>query len=307
MLPIEHDGFRFAQEASGTGHERAQSDWVVAPGPTSRRTGWTYLVNAAVSPSNLFLFISVMFLSLILWSGLVLVLGLGLEVAVLAVVQRCASLRRGVDERLDEAERAQRQRAREALTLQMGQAHRQELAKIETLLDKTFLNAQHRDGGARRAAAEPPSTSRLIDSYIRLATAHRACEGSLATIDHQELAGTIRSLEAAALAMGEPREHSVAGLSVTTSPERSRTLVRRRLSIADRRAECWARTQEGLDALRQQIAAITEFVDLMHEESLIPTTEGSEDVLVEVDDALAELEHGESALRELADIRTCSV
>ena len=75
-----------------------------------------------------------------------LLAGLGVEAAFLVVVPRCAFFRRGVDACLDEAERAAAQKAREALILQMGEAHRQELGKIEALIGKTFANAQRRHG-----------------------------------------------------------------------------------------------------------------------------------------------------------------
>jgi hypothetical protein len=303
MVPSEHDRFRFAvrdggsapfiahdlgaavaPETNGAGLARASGGSLLSSAGPARRNGWTYLSNAAIHPSNLLLLIGVMFLSLILWSGPVLLAGLGVEAAFLAVVPRCAFFRRSVDACLDEAERAAAQKAREALILQMGEAHRQELSKIEVLIGKTFTNAQRRHGLALLAAADPLGMGRLTGSYIRLAIAHRACEESLAMTNRHVLEGTIRSLEAAESA----------------SPERSRTLLRRRLSIAYRRAECWARTRDNLESIGHQLATITELVYLMHQESLAPS--GSAGVSAEVDRVLTEFEHGEGALRELADI-----
>ena len=155
MVPREHASFRFgghdlgacvAPETNGANLSRASGEWVLAQSASSRRTGWTYLSNAAIHPSNLLLLIGVMFLSLILWSGPVLLAGLGVEAAFLVVVPRCAFFRRGVDACLDEAERAAAQKAREALILQMGEAHRQELCKIEALIGKAFANAQRHVG-----------------------------------------------------------------------------------------------------------------------------------------------------------------
>src|SRR5262249_42134338 len=81
------------------------------------------------------------------------------------------------------------------LILQMGEAHRQELSKIEVLIGKTFTNAQRRHGLALLAAADPLGMGRLTGSYIRLAIAHRACEESLAMTNRPVLAGTLRSLD----------------------------------------------------------------------------------------------------------------
>jgi hypothetical protein len=273
-----------AEPGSGTGLARAGGASALDLAGPPRRNGWTYLSNAAIHPSNLLLLIGVMFLSLILWSGPVLFAGLGVEAAFLAVVPRCAFFRRSVDACLDEAERAVAQKAHEALVLQMGEAHRQELSKIEVLIGKIFTNAQRRHGVSLFATTDPLGMGRLTGSYIRLAIAHRACEESLAMTNRHVLEGTIRSLEAAESA----------------SPDRSRALLRRRLSIAYRRAECWARTRDNLESIGHQLATITELVYLMHQESLAPS--GSAGVSAEVDRVLTDFEHGEGALRELADI-----
>src|SRR4051812_43080248 len=59
----------------------------VSPSRTlARRTGWTYLGQAAIHPSNLLMLIGVMFLSLILWNAPVLFIGLGVEGALLCIV-----------------------------------------------------------------------------------------------------------------------------------------------------------------------------------------------------------------------------
>jgi hypothetical protein len=319
MVPREHDSFRsnrndrgfgVGPEANGAMVARAGGDFLLAYEPASRRSGWTYLSNAAIHPSNLLLLIGVMFLSLILWSGPVLLCGIGVEAAFLVVVPRCAFFRRSVDACLDEAERAAAQKAREVLILQMSEGHRQELCKLEALIGKTFANVQRRalglgagpsvTGATIFAAADPLGMSRLTHSYIRLAIAHRACEESLATTNRHVIEGTIRSLEAAESAL-DAAGTEVLPASATSSPAlRSRKLLQRRLSIAYRRAACWTRTRETLEAIGHQLATVTELVHLLHQESLAPP--GSSGVSAEVDRVLADFEHGEGALRELADI-----
>ena len=65
-------------------------------------------------------------------------------------------------------------------------------------------------------------------------------------------------------------------------------------------AECWSRTRDSLETIGHQLATITEVVYLLHQESLAPS--GSAGISAEVDRVLADFEHGEGALRELADL-----
>jgi hypothetical protein len=293
MAPREHERFRIdgvdlgpgmAPESNGVGLARAACDAPLASPRPARRTGWTYLGQAAIHPSNLLLLIGVMFLSLILWSAPVLFTGLGIEAAFLALVPRLPFFRSRIDEMLDELDRAIAAKAREALILQMGEVHRQELAKIEALVAKTFANVERRGGVASFGLEDSYGLAGLATSYIRLAIAHKACEESLAMTNRHVLEGTIRSLEAAEL----------------SSPERTRELLRRRLTIAYRRAECWSRTRENLEAIGHQLATITELVQLVHQESLAPPDPaGVGEVL---DRFLTDFEESSGALRELADI-----
>jgi hypothetical protein len=292
MAPREHDRVRFegivtsggAPETNSASLARPSAAWLDVPAANMQRTGWTYLSHAAIHPSNLLLLIGVMFLSLILWSTPVLIAGMGVEMAFLAVVPRCAFFRRRIDEYLDEVDRANAQKAREALILQMSEAHRQELCKIESLIGKSLANARRHNAASPFVVCEPLGLGRLTGSYIRLAIAHRACEESLAMTNRHLLEGTIRSLESAE----------------GTAHPRVRTLLRRRLSIAYRRVECWTRTRDNLEAIGHQLATIAELVLLLHQESLAPA--GPSTISAEVDRILADFEHGEGALRELAEL-----
>ncbi|APR74940.1 Hypothetical protein A7982_00286 [Minicystis rosea] len=293
MAPREHDRIPFDGITLGVGitpetHSSALSRVAVgaplAPLRPARRTGWTYLAQAAIHPSNLLLLIGVMFLSLILWSAPVLFAGLGVEGVFLCLVPRLRFFRVRIDEMLDEADRAAAAKAREALVLQMGEAHRQELAKIEALVGKTFANVERRGGVSAMGFGDPFGLAQLATSYIRLAIAHKACEESLAMTNRHVLEGTIRSLEAAEIA----------------SPDRTKELLRRRLAIAYRRAECWTRTRENLEAIGHQLATITELVQLVHQESLVPPDPaGVGEVL---DRFLSEFEESAGTLRELSEL-----
>jgi hypothetical protein len=249
----------------------------------ARRTGWTYCGHAAVHPSNLLLLIGVMFLSLILWNGPVLVAGLGVEGAFLCLAPRLRFFRSRIDEALDEVDRALAARAREMLIAQMAEVHRQELLRIESLVSKTFSNVERR-GLCPPVLDERLGLTQLSTSYIRLAIAHRACEESLALTNRHLLDGTIRSLEAAE----------------ASSPDRARALVRRRLGIARRRVERWAHTRDDLEAIGHQLATISEIVQLVHQESLVPPDPSG--IGATLDRFLAVFDENAGALREVAEL-----
>lgn len=295
MAPRAHDRYPIDGLISGEGSTAAPTGAdlahaygaALAPPRPARRTGWTYFSQAAVHPSNLLLLIGVMFLSLILWSAPVLAAGAAIEGAFLALVPRMRFFRARIDEILDDVDRAALAKAREAMILQMGEAHRQELSRIEALISKAFANAERRGGLGAIQVGDPEGIAQLADSYVRLAIAHRACEESLAMTNRHALEGTIRALEAAEL----------------TSPDRTRGLLRRRLAIAYRRAECWSRTRDNLEALGHELCTIAELAQLVHQESLLPADQGSAgDVL---DRCLAELEDHRGAIRELSEIGLC--
>lgn len=292
MAPRAHDRFHFNGITLGAGMTpetndalaRATCDARLAPPRISRRTGWTYFGHAAIHPSNLLMLIGVMFLSLILWNAPVLFVGLGMEGAFLCLVPRLGFFRSRIDEALDEADRALAAKAREALVMQMGEPHRQELARIEALVAKTFSNVERRGGIPSFGLGEHLGLPDLTSSYIRLAIAHKACEESLAMTNRHVLEGTIRSLESAEVA----------------APDRTRELLRRRLAIAYQRADCWTKTRENLEAIGHQLATITELVQLVHQESLVPPDPVG--VGETIDRFLADFEESAGALREIAEM-----
>jgi hypothetical protein len=260
------------------------SGLAVAPGARSRCTAWTYLFSAAIHPVNLLVFMAIILASASHFGAATVLVGLGVEAAVLGVVQRCAFLRREVHRCLEQEDRAAAQKAREELILQMGEAHRRELAKIEALLETTLANAQRHPGAVALGAGDPAVIGRLTLSYIHLAVDHRACVESLAMTNPETLQATIRSLEDAEVAEGAL----------------GRPILRRWLAIARRRAECFAQTRDRLQTTGHQLAAITELVYLLHQESIAPRI--SARLSAEVDDLLADFESDEGARRELADL-----
>jgi hypothetical protein len=249
-----------------------------------RRTPWTYVARVLLHPCNLLMLFGVLLLSFIGWSLPVLLVGLGLEVAALALAPLAGFFRRRIDAQLDEADRAAALKAREALIQQMDVRHQQELMRIERLIDKTHDNVRRHAGVVPLDLGDGLGLGRLTSSYIRLAIAHKAGQESLASTSHQELTDTIRALQSVQLA----------------SSDRMRAITSRRLSIAYRRAECWCRTREGLEQIAQQLATILELVHLCHEQSLTPVD--PQGACAEIDRFLRELEDNEGTLRELAEL-----
>lgn len=246
-----------------------------------RRTPLTYMGRVLSHPCNLLMLFGVLLLSFIGWSLPVLFAGLALEAALLALAPWARSLRVRVDVQLDESDRAEAARARDALVQQMDARHQQELARLERLIERTRENLDRRAGGAAVALGHDLDLSRLTSSYIRLAIAYRAGQESLAMTSYQELSDTIRALETVRRA----------------ASSRMRELAERRLAIAYRRVECWSRTREGLEAIGQQLATILELVQLMHEQSLTPVDPLS--ASAEIDRFMRDLEHREGAMREI--------
>lgn len=255
--------------------------------PTRRRTGLTYLGRVAVHPYNLLVLGSALLLSFIGWSSLLLLLGIGAELAILCIVPWRGYFRQRIDAQLDEIDRAAWTRARETLVRQMDIRHQQELAKLDRLIDRTRENIRRRGGAVPILLDEGFGLNRLVTSYIRLAIAHKAGQESLAMTNHGELMETIRGLEAIR----------------NTSSGRTRGLSERRLSIAYRRAECWNRTREGLDVVAQKLSTILELIQLMHERSMTPVDSLS--TYADIDRFMRELDDfdgGERTQRELDEL-----
>lgn len=270
--------------ASMTESRTALAALGVQVAPMRRRTAGTYLSRVLVHPYNLLVVGSALLLSFIGWSPLLLLLGLGVELAILCIVPWRGYVRQRIDAQLDEADRAAWSRAREALVRQMDVRHQQELARLDRLIDRTRENIRRRGGAVPLLLDEGFGLNRLITSYIRLAIAHKAGQESLAMTNHTELMETIRALEAV-------RNASVG---------RTRGLSERRLSIAYRRAECWTRTREGLEIVSQKLATILELIQLMHEQSMTPIDTPS--TCADIDRFMRELDdldNGESTQREL--------
>jgi hypothetical protein len=227
-----------------------------------------YLRRALTHPYSLFVMLTAAAFGLIGGFASVLLLGVAVELLTLMVIPHCQFFRKHIDQTIERTKRAEAARARRLLMPQLEEIHRQELERIDILVEKI---------------PDCLDLSRLTSSYVRLALAYRASKESLAAIDRHALQNEIQLLEAAQ----------------ETAPPRLRKLHLRRAAIARQRADRYDRTRENLEVIRHQLATIVELIQLMHEQTMTPFD--TQEMNEEVDRLLADLEAHEGALRELSE------
>ncbi len=245
-----------------------EDDAPLARAPSAHAGSSLYLRRALTHPYSLFIMLTAAAFGLIGGFASVLVLGVAVELLTLAVIPQCQFFRRYVDQSVEKAKRAELARARRQLLPQLEEIHRQELERIDILVEKM---------------EEDERLLRLTNGYVRLALAYRASKESLSAIDRHSLQNEISLLEAAQ----------------TTAPPRLRRLHARRAAIARQRADRYDRTRENLEVIRHQLATIVELIQLMHEQTLAPCD--TQEMNEEVDRLLADLEVHEGALKELSE------
>jgi hypothetical protein len=246
------------------------------------RGAWVYIKHALMHPWHVVVLAGATVFGVANWSLLVLLLVFGgAEVLLLGIVLHLRTFRRYVDERLDQIERARAAEQRASLLLQMGDEHRRELLRLESVVDR-IRDATKPHGTAAQIAVE--ECLRLLASYVRLAIAYNTSRECLASVDRRMLDEEIRALE---------------GARFSPSPS-TRALAHRRLTIARKRADRWDRSREALEAMAHQLAMIGELVQLTHEQVAAPADPtGATD---EIDRVVEELDDTQSTFDELAEL-----
>ncbi|HTB76293.1 MAG TPA: hypothetical protein VK762_23760 [Polyangiaceae bacterium] len=248
---------------------------------TEKRSLWVYVKHALMHPWHVVVLAGATVFGVANWSLLVLLLVFaGAELMLLGVVLHLRAFRHYVDERLDQIDRGRAAEQRATLLLQMGDEHRRELLRLESIVDR-IRDATTPHGTAAQIAVD--ECLRLLASYVRLAIAHNVSRECLASVNRRGLEDEIRTLEAARFAQGP----------------HTRALALRRMGIARRRADRWDRSREALDAIGHQLAMIAELVQLTHEQIAAPADPiGATD---EIDRVVEELDDQHSTLEELAE------
>ena len=280
----DHDPFSGESVKGGTGEIFVSE--VRARGAPDRRDARTYLACAALNPYHVILLAGALLLCLISWSFWALLVELGADLIVLAILPWCAFFRRRADVQLDQAARIEATRAREALIQRMGEGHRHELSRLDALVERTRDPRLRAGRELPEIAGEGGGLDRLAYRYIRLAIAHRCCAETLAMTDYRALQATIRSLEA----------------TLPAPAPRIGRMMERRLSVARKRVEHWGHARENLELLTHELSTIVELVQLVHERTTAPS--GGPRFCTDVDGLLAEIDDTEGIERELADLGT---
>ena len=273
-----------AGTSASTPPRRARSESAVVP-EMGKRSASLYFRKLLLNPFNLYMALAVAAFGLITGHFLVLPLALVIELLVLAVVPRTLVFRRHVDDALREMERASAAKARELLTVQMTDGHRQELDHLEFLVDGIRDNTRRHGGTVKLALDEHLGLGRLTASYVQLAISYKEKTTSLAMMDRQRLLENIETMQA---------------IELTARSGRMRRLVERRLSIAQRHLEHWDRTREQLEAIAHQLATIIELIQFLHAQSMAASS-GPQEVSDEIDRFMSEFRENEGTLRELAE------
>ncbi len=232
-----------------------------------------------VHPVHLVALGSVFILALVNWSLAILIAGAFVDVVLIAALPLLRLVRESLDASREEARCAEALKAREALVARLCARHRSDLAAIDRLVGRT--RESDRERGIEIRSMLDDGLTRLSDSYIRLALAHRACEEVIATTNPIAVEETIRVLE---------KEYPQASDGI-------RPALKRRLTIAYRRLACCERAQHRLELIGQQLAAIVDLVHLMHQQAIAPAT--SPDPDAELDHFIRELDESEIAVREI--------
>lgn len=220
--------------------------------PAVGRAPWVYLKHALMHPWHILVLAGATVFGVANWSILVMLLGFAsAELLILGIVLRLRVFRRWVDERLDQAERAWAKEQRASLLAQMGDDHRRELLRFESVLDKIRV-AQRPLGTAAQIAVD--ECQRLLADYVRLAIAFNTSRECLASVDRRALEDDARKLEI--MRFSQNRE--------------SQALAQQRILIARKRAERWDRSRERLEAIAHRLAMIGELVQLTHEQLAAP-------------------------------------
>jgi hypothetical protein len=221
---------------------------------------------------------------MISWSFWALVVELGADLLIMALLPWCGFFRRRADEQLDGEERACAAREREALIQRMGEGHRHELSRLDALVERTRDPRLRLGRELPEIAGEGGGLDQLAHRYIRLAIAHRTCAETLAMTDYRALQATIRSLEA----------------TLPTPVPSIRRVMEQRLAVARKRVEHWGRARESLELLTHELSTIVELVQLVHERTTAPVS--GQRFCADVDELLTDLDTRDGIEREIAEI-----
>ena len=136
---------------------------------------------------------SIFVLALVNWSLAILIVGAVVDAVLIGALPVLRLVRGCLDAAREEARSAEALKAREAAVARLSGRHRSDLDAIERLVRRA--RESDRERGIEIRSMLDEGLTRLSDSYIRLALAHRACEEILSTTNPILVEETIRLLE----------------------------------------------------------------------------------------------------------------
>jgi len=223
-------------------------------------------------------------------SAVVLFVGLGIigllstllvvEIIALALVPQLPPVRRYFDAQLD---RKYAEATREALVAQMSEAHKRELERLESIVERIRRSLTPR-GIEPDRGEDFLGLARLLAAYTRLAVAVKAGNDCLSWTNRGLLEQDLDALTRA-------RE---------TSTTEALPLVEQRLSITRARIRRWDRSAAELGALTHQLAAIVELVNLIQEQCFAPVA--CRAVGSDVEACFESMRDNEATIRELTSL-----
>jgi hypothetical protein len=244
----------------------------------ARRSAWVYRRAALVHQANLLTLAGALTLGLVypsLGGALAVLLA---EFIFLLMAPRSRWISARLDADLAESEAQEAQEARAARVARMSDGHRKEFDLLDLLVKRiTAAGVRH---APRAPLADGIDPHELVDRFIRLALAHRACDEALEQRDRGAPHVTLRALEVA---------HRAA------SPQ-LRVAIAERFDVIRRRTAFEASLRENSDILAHQLATISELIQLCHQQTLTAAT------CAESTDFAQQLVESRAADRELEEL-----
>lgn len=244
----------------------------------------TYAVYALLHPLNLIAVTMTAIVGLFATSLWFIPATLGIEALLVSVAPRLPGFRKRVDKLIDEIARAKVAQERELQMLQMTDAHRRELERLEYLIGIVRYNSYRNTVSETALLDRNIDLGRLLTSFIRLAVAYRERSELQRMVSVEALKNEIDYLETQ--------------IEYATAPT-IKALLQRRLSVVMKRIRHWYLTDEALQVISQQMSTINHIVQLLHAQSVSPT--GASVTSRELDRFMIELEETERVIEEVVE------
>ncbi len=212
----------------------------------------TYIGHVFVHPSNVILLTAIMLVGLVSKSLWALPLALFAQLFMVAVVRQWSVFRGSVERILKEREELARIQARERLFARMRDDHRQQLERLELLVQRI----EDEERGVEGALARRLDVRGLLVTYTDAAIEIRRAQEALIASDRGGLHQQIQLLESGL----------IRGRHCPMAKVRSQ-----RIEVLKKRAARLERSRQRLSILEEQLRTIADLIRLVYEQATEPT------------------------------------